>query len=252
MIPVKTTIYIGTSNIALPVSKTGFPSAFREKSRLHYYSSLFNSLEVNSSFSRIPLPSTLEKWVADVPADFRFTVKLWKEITHAPQLQFIRQDVNKFMDAVKSSGVKKGCLLVQFPGSTTYHYYKQLVKLLKYIAAADSEQGWRLAVEFRSATWYTSKTYRLLDSLKACMVLHDMPKSKPPEHHGKANFAYYRYHGPNGDYRGSYPDEFLQEQAVNLIRLANEGKEVYAYFNNTMGSAYDNAERLKTLLIQGD
>src|SRR4051812_48059362 len=75
--------YCGTSNVELPVpNKTFFPPEFQEKSRLCYYSSLFNTVEINSSFYRIPLPRTVEKWSSEVTDDFLFTFKLWREITH--------------------------------------------------------------------------------------------------------------------------------------------------------------------------
>ena len=61
---------IGTSNIVVPGTKQTFPEAFRIKSRLHYYASLFNTLEVNSSFYKVPMASTFEKWSLDVPEIF--------------------------------------------------------------------------------------------------------------------------------------------------------------------------------------
>ena len=69
-------IRIGTSNGHLPGNKITFPPPFQLKSRLHYYSTLFNSIEVNSCFYKTPLRSTYEKWVQDVPEDFGFTLKL--------------------------------------------------------------------------------------------------------------------------------------------------------------------------------
>ncbi len=239
---------IGTSGIALPGSKETFPAEFRDKSRLHYYSSLLNTLEVNSTFYKIPLPSTLEKWSLDVPADFQFTIKVWKEITHVKQLDFNQQDVKTFVSVANHIGVKKGCLLIQFPGSITDEYYKQVVKLLRCLHNANGENNWRVAVEFRNTTWYNSKTYKLLNTLNSSMVLHDMPKSKKLQSEGSAGFSYYRFHGPKGDYRGSYTDEFLGEQAENIQKHLNHGTDVYAYFNNTMGNAYENAMHLKVLL----
>ena len=65
---------IGTSGIVVPGSKPSFPDEFKNKSRLSYYASLFNTLEVNSSFKKPPMPSTLEKWRDDVSEDFQFTI----------------------------------------------------------------------------------------------------------------------------------------------------------------------------------
>ena len=74
--------YAGTSNIVLPVpNKSFFPPKYRDKTRLNYYASLFNSVEINSSFYKVPLPRTVEKWTTEVPPNFRFSFKLSKAIT---------------------------------------------------------------------------------------------------------------------------------------------------------------------------
>ncbi|MFA6151107.1 MAG: DUF72 domain-containing protein [Chitinophagaceae bacterium] len=62
----KGNFYCGTSNIVLPVpNKAFYPEEYREKSRLNYYASIFNSLKVNSSFYKIPMTKTVAKWTAD-------------------------------------------------------------------------------------------------------------------------------------------------------------------------------------------
>jgi uncharacterized protein YecE (DUF72 family) len=65
---------------------------------------------------------------------------------------------------------------------------------------------------------------------------------------GKAGFVYLRFHGPKGDYRESYSDQFLKSKAEEIRGWLSEGKDVYTYFNNTIGSAFDNAVTLKLLL----
>ncbi len=93
----KPILWIGTSGLVLPVpNKQAFPEAFRRGSRLAYYATLFNSIEVNSSFYRVPMPVTFSKWASEVPAGFRFTVKLWQGITHVGGLRFLPVDVNRF------------------------------------------------------------------------------------------------------------------------------------------------------------
>jgi uncharacterized protein YecE (DUF72 family) len=67
---------------------------------------------------------------------------------------------------------------------------------------------------------------------------------------GKANFVYIRFHGPKGDYRDSYTGNFLNGMATEIRKWTMEGKDVYAYFNNTIGSAFDNAMILKSMLEQ--
>ena len=121
---------IGTSNIVVPGTKQSFPFEFQQKTRLHYYSSIFNSVELNSTFYKLPMLSTFEKWSNDVNDDFRFTVKLWKEITHVKELKNDLQNIDVFLRAARGVGGKKGSLLVQFPGKITLKYYNEVEKIV--------------------------------------------------------------------------------------------------------------------------
>jgi uncharacterized protein YecE (DUF72 family) len=244
----KGSIRIGTSNVVVPGNKTTFPAAFRLKSRLNYYASIFNSVEVNSSFYKIPQQSTCQKWALDTPANFRFTLKLNKEITHAKELKEEPGIIEKFMKAAEGIGEKKGCLLIQFPGKITLDYFEKVERILKEVQVYDPHKEWKKAVEFRNNSWYTGETWELLDEYDAAMVLQDIPKSKIQEVRGKADFVFLRFHGPKGDYRDSYTDKFLKDKAAEIKLWLKEGKDVYAYFNNTIGNAYENALSLKAML----
>jgi uncharacterized protein YecE (DUF72 family) len=245
-----TNFFCGTSNIVLPVpNKTHYPPEYKDKSRLNYYASMFNSLEVNSSFYKIPLPRTVEKWANDVPENFRFTFKLFGGITHAKELNYDPSEIQRFFQAVHPAGNRKGCLLIQFPGSITAYYLPKLSILLDQIRSADLAQDWKLAVEFRDRSWYEDKTYELLEKHAAAVVRHDMPKSRAPLVDTLTDFCYLRFHGEKGDYRGTYSDEFLQEHASFIRELTAERKQVYAYFNNTMGEAVRNALDLREFFV---
>jgi uncharacterized protein YecE (DUF72 family) len=256
----------GTSNIELvEKNKQAFPPEFQLKSRLAYYSSLFNSVEINSTFYKLPLPSTLEKWAMDVPDGFRFTLKLWREITHAPRLAFTSAQVEKFMRIANRIGVKKGCLLIQFPAGTTSTQADQLERLLAAIEMSDCDKSpeladgqvpeiaygssWKIAVEFRHSSWHNDHVYSLLKKYGAVLVWHDRPVMEDAGTHASHSVVYLRFHGPKGDYRGSYSDAFLFERAGQVRQWLSQGREVYAYFNNTMeGDAPKNLATLNDML----
>lgn len=180
----------GTSGLVLPApNKQAFPEAFRAGSRLAYYSTLFNSIEINSTFYKMPLPKTFSRWAAEVQPDFRFTIKLWRGITHVPGLRFTKEDVYRCLYAVHHLGEKKGALLIQLPPG------------LQVSAAEKLEQ--------------------LLDL---------------------------RFHGPAGDYKGGYSDAGLRTWAEKAVAWLSAGKEVFIYFNNTIGDALPNLIRLRTLI----
>ena len=244
----KGNVYIGTSNIVVPVSRKDFPPPYHMKSRLHYYSSIFNSIEVNSSFYKTPQLKTYERWAADVPDDFQFTLKLSKEITHVKELKGDLGRINTFIKNAGALAHKKGCLLVQFPGKITVDYFEQVEDILYQLENEDASAEWKKAVEFRNPSWYIGETREMIDSFNATMVLHDIPKARLTEYTGNSSFVYLRFHGPKGDYRGSYEDSVLRSKAGEIRQWLKQGKDVYAYFNNTAGSAYENAFFLKSML----
>lgn len=232
----------------LPVpNKACYPPEYRDKSRLHYYATLFNSIEVNSSFYKIPMAATVRKWATEVSPDFRFTFKLWRGITHNKGLDFNPADVERFMRVISHADAHKGCLLVQFPPSLKAGNLPQLGQLLRIIRLNDPDQQWQVAVEFRDRSWYSEAMYDLLQQYGASLVIHDLPASSSPML-TTAGFVYLRFHGPNGGYRGSYAESFLAEYAQYVTEWQEEGKTVYVYFNNTMGDAVQNLITLRQFI----
>ncbi|MEP6748209.1 MAG: DUF72 domain-containing protein [Bacteroidota bacterium] len=245
----KGTFSVGTSNITLPGTKNTFPEAYRSATRLAYYGSLFNTLEINSSFYKVPMPATFEKWSNEVADGFKFTVKLWREITHAKALTGKLDDINFFMKAAnRIDNKKKGCLLIQFPASITINFIGKIQKILKRITGLNTGHQWNVCVEFRHISWYTREMYAMLDGFNASLVLHDMPASIMFDLHTAAKVVYLRFHGIKGDYKGTYDDVLLKKYAAKIKMWIQEGKDVYAYFNNTIGAAFENARRLSDLV----
>lgn len=236
--------YGGTSGLQIPMPKRDFPPPHEEKSRLAFYALYHNSIEINSSFYKLPLPRTVCNWHHDTPAEFRFTFKLWREITHQKNLLFQAADVQRFMAAVAGAEDKKGCILVQFPPSLQVSALPQLNELLRLLA----NQGWHIAVEFRHRSWYSDTVYSLLNSYQAAMVFQDMQSSAAPLEATSDQLVYLRFHGPEGNYKGSYSDGFLYEYSLYIQEWEQEGKRVYAYFNNTAGDALNNLNFLKRCL----
>ncbi len=245
---INSSFYSGTSGLVLPVAKSLYPPKFQDKSRLSYYASLFNSVEINSSFYKHPMVSTISKWVESVPDKFQFTFKLSKTITHAKGLIFNLEDINHFMQTIAHADNKKGCLLAQFPPGLKIDKSSQLEKLLMSIQAANTDHLWKVALEFRNRSWYHEEIYDLLNQYNMSMVIHDLPATATPMIESTAAFKYLRFHGPEGRYRGSYSDDFLYRYAEYIKAWKAEGKVVYFYFNNTMGDALKNLQTLNSFV----
>lgn len=236
--------YSGTSGLNLPVPRLQYPHEFREKSRLHYYASLFNSIEINSIFYKLPRASTVANWAASVPDNFRFTFKVSKSITHVRNLQFARKEVHDFIRVVEHIGEKKACLLAQFPPSLKIDQLDHLQRLVESLAEATYQRNWKLAIEFRDPSWYEREVYEVLEEHGAALVIQDIPGSATPLNDVRGDFIFVRFHGPEPRYRGDYSDEFLKRYAGYIKEWLNDGKTVFAYFNNTVGPAVKNLQTL--------
>ena len=242
--PYRGSMYCGTSNIVLPLrNKTQYPEEFSGSSRLEYYAALFNSIEINSTFYKLPQPTTVIKWASLVPRDFRFTVKLSKSLTHQKDLVYNLADVQKFFSVMDGFAQKKGCLLVQFPAGIKADLSDRFEDLLDSITQYN--RGWQVAVEFRDKGWYHDRIYRLLESANCCLVEQDMPKSATPQNIPLSSVRYLRFHGPCGNYHGCYTDEYLNNVSQKVKKVEAAGSTVYAYFNNTIGDGVHNAVSLQ-------
>jgi uncharacterized protein YecE (DUF72 family) len=235
--------YSGTSGLVLPVkNKLEYPEEHRDKSRLHYYSTLFNTIELNSIFYKLPRKQTVEKWSNEVIHNFKFTFKLSKEITHCKDLNFDKAAIKNFIDVLEVPQSKQGCILLQFAGKITSAYQPKLKKLLALLPA-----NWKPAVEFRDISWYSPPTIKLLNTFNATCVIHDI-KPFTTELLADSTTIYIRFHGTEKNYRGSYPNEVLADYAIKIREWLKEGRTVYAYFNNTLGPAAQNLIMLNKLV----
>ncbi|MGI8599199.1 MAG: DUF72 domain-containing protein [Chitinophagaceae bacterium] len=239
------TFYSGMSGVALPMPRSQYPPDFQGKSRLQYYASLFNSVEVNSIFYKLPRSSTVANWRDSVLDHFRFTFKISKTITHTKELNFKKEDVKAFVNTVAEIGDKKGCLLAQFPPSLKIDRINELQKLVESLGEATNDE-WRIAMEFRNASWYDREVYELLNEYNITLVIHDIPASATPLSQLVGNFVYLRFHGPEPSYRGDYSYQTLEKYSVLIKSWMKDGKTVFVYFNNTMGNALNNLQTLNS------
>lgn len=215
--------FSGTSGLQIDQPKRNFPPEYSHLSRLGYYAHQENSIEINSSFYKIPQAKTVSRWAAEVFPGFHFTFKLWREITHQKNLLFHTEDILRFMEAIRLPQTIQGCLLVQFPPSLQAGALPQLKELLAVL----NTDTWPVAIEFRHSSWYRDEVFDLLNQHQSAMVLQDMPKSATPIEVTADDLVYLRFHGPSGNYKGSYSESFLYEYALYIREWQQEGKTVY-------------------------
>jgi uncharacterized protein YecE (DUF72 family) len=240
-------VYIGTSGYAYKGWHAAFyPQGLPRKQELVFYAQHFPAVEINATFYHLPTPKAVKNWVAITPPEFRLCLKVSRFITHNKRLLDPQEHVPIFMAAIRNAAPKRGPLLLQLTPSMK----PDLARLDNALKAfKKNARGWPVAVEIRQKDWYGPELDALLDRHKAGLVLHDMPASRNERPNPKAPFIYVRFHGPTGDYGGSYTDAALRRYAWLLQPHRRQGRDLWIFFNNDRDvGAIGNADKLRNLL----
>lgn len=209
---------------------------------LAYYSSVFDTVELNNSFYRLPEARQFAAWRRQTPEGFLFAVKASRYLTHMKKLKEPRQPLSLLFARAKNLGSKLGPVLYQLPP----RFDCDPERLASFLAALP--RGRRHAFEFRDPSWYSEDVFALLARRRAALCLHDMPGSESPRR-TTAPFVYIRYHGTGAHHGGRYPARMLRKEAVWIGARLQSGLDVCAYFNNDAGGyAPRDALRLKELV----
>lgn len=236
--------FIGTSGYSYAFWKNRFyPAGLAAAKQLNYYSSLFNTVELNYTFYRFPTVKALQKGADSVPDGFRFSLKANKIITHTLRMKNAKEKITEFMDIV-SEGLneKLACVLFQLPPS--FHFSEErLQDILNNI-----EHHSRNVIEFRHVSWWIPPVYNALKSAGLTFCSVSFP-GLPEDNIKTSDVFYKRMHGVPELFKSSYSDESLKLLASEI---SNDGTS-FVYFNNTMFEAgYSNAETLKSILNQAN
>ena len=280
-------VRIGTSGYSYPgPPPKGWSGVFypatkgRKFDQLEFYSSLFNTVEVNTTFYRPPALSMADLWARKTPPDFEFAIKAWQKFTHPLRLgqeagqreqkwdKPMQADVDLFKRSIGAlaDSSKLGILLFQYPAS--FHCTKENVERLHWTLSAF--EGYAKAVELRHWSWSEKSTEikTLVDSLGATWAVIDEPKfasSVRQEFEPVGKIFYLRLHGRNNEkwwrhgeawerYDYFYgPDEIrLFGDKIQRLMQASPTQKTYVFFNNhARGQALANALMLKHELAQG-
>lgn len=237
-------IFIGTSGWSYKHWNNNFyPPEVKAKSQLAYYSSMFNTVELNSSFYALPLKKTFDHWRDTVPEDFIFSVKASRYITHLKKLIISDDAVPVFLEHAMHLKEKMGPVLFQLPPRWKYDPGR-LKNFLDYLPEAN-----KYVFEFRSPDWYNDEVYNLLSEHHCSFCIYELAGHHAPQV-VTANHIYIRLHGPDDQkYQGSYTKDQLKHWAKRCRHWQEAGKDVYLYFDNDqLGYAAFNALDLKTML----
>ena len=219
-----------------------YPGVLPQTRWFEHYASVFDTVELNSTFYRLPEREVFSAWRERAPAGFEFAVKASRFLTHMKKLKDPDEPVERLFSRMRALGRHLGPVLYQLPPG----WKVDRDRFRHFLDALPSDA--RHVVEFREPTWYEPWIEALMMSRRVALCLHDMTGSatgrKEP-----GPFVYVRFHGASRKYGGSYDDAHLREWAGWLSERRAEGCDVYAYFNNDVGGhAPRNALTLRCML----
>jgi len=236
------TLLIGTAGWTLPRSTAPlFPG---DGAHLARYGRVLKATEINSSFRRAHRRQTYARWAASVPDDFRFSVKLPKEITHVRRLVRVEALLNAFLCDVSGLNVRLGCLLVQLPPS---------LALIPddadaFFSALRGHYQGDLAVEPRHVSWFAGDGEYLFQKHRLARVAADPARMVEAGIPGGWNgCVYWRLHGSPRTYYSAYSDADLSSIVAAVTTARRHARTTWCIFDNTaLGAATGNALTLRS------
>jgi uncharacterized protein YecE (DUF72 family) len=234
-------IHIGCSGWNYQSWKDEFYEGKPARLWLRHYAQVFETVEINNTFYRLPLETSVARWVAETPPRFLFAVKASRYLTHVKRLTDLSDGIERYYERLEPllRTPKLGPVLWQLPAN----FRRDDDRLA---AALGALPPGRHAFEFRHASWFVEAVYDLLRRHRAALVIGDRPEVKEFQSHElTADWTYVRFHYGSGGRRGNYSERELEQWARRFEDWDRE-VEIFAYLNNDWeGFAIRNALWLK-------
>ena len=217
-----------------------YPKGLPPARWLEHYATLFDTVEVNNTFYRLPKRDSVARWVEQTPEDFVFTVKASRYLTHVKRLTDLGPGVRRFYERIEPlvRSPKLGPVLWQLPAN-----FRRDEERLS--AALERIPAGRHCFEFRHESWFTEPVYKLLRAHGAALVIADHPRWPFQARELTTDWTLIRLHHGHRGRRGNYSQTELDEWARRIAEWRRQA-EVFVYFNNDWeGFAVDNALSLR-------
>jgi uncharacterized protein YecE (DUF72 family) len=225
-----------------------YPKDLPARDYLRFYSRIFNCVEIDSSFYRIPGPLMVSQWKSVTPAGFTFSPKLPKKITHENKLKNSEASLVYFYSVLSKLGPKLGPIAIQLPPSVKLESHGDAMKAF----ITQLRPDFRHAIEFRHKSWFTPEVYKLLRRSNIAMIWSlNQYLETPPE--VTADFIYLRLVGDREitEFTGVQRDrsEDMKRWASVVERNAGKFESGYVFFNNHFaGFSPESANEFRRLL----
>jgi uncharacterized protein YecE (DUF72 family) len=235
--------YLGCSGFYYEEWKGNFyPEGLAKRKWLEYYTSKFDTLELNSTFYRLPKPETIQNWFDKTPEHFTFSVKGSRFITHIKKLKDVNESVSQFYELIYPFGEKLGAVLWQLQGN----FQRNDERLESFCQALSRE--FINVIEFRHPSWFVPEVYQILEKYGIVCCSFSSPLLLPENLFVTSGTAYLRFHGKKEWYDYLYSKEELAEWAQKI--KAQKPERLYVYFNNTFyAQAVQNCKEMERMLL---
>jgi uncharacterized protein YecE (DUF72 family) len=191
------------------------------------YAQRFDTVELNATFYRLPAATTVDQWRDQAPEGFCYAAKVGQFCTHRMKLREPTSWMPRHLERITRLGDHLGPNLFQLPP----RWRRDVPRLDDALAATDPRLRW--AVELRDPTWLHDDVFEVLARHGAALCLHDLLPDHPRVR--TTDWTYVRFHGPRAleePYHGRYGYRRLTPFVELLGSWADDGCDVYAYFNN--------------------
>ncbi len=244
-------IRLGTQGWSYPDwNGTFYPPGSKQEDRLPFYSEIFDTLELDTTFYHAPKGTIARSWARHTPDGFKFAAKLPRAITHDAALRDCGPALADFVKALDPLGAKRGPLLAQTPAEFQ-HNDDTWCDLVAFLAT--KPEGVQLAIEFRNASWHTPEVIDLLRHHNVAVAWtewRDLPRLTDIT----ADFLYLRWLGDRREIAKydrvqiDRAEEFASWEGA-LMSALGQVQEVYGYFNNHWaGHSPESANEMKRRL----
>lgn len=247
-----TRVFVGTSGWTYSEWRGVFyPPLLKQRDLLGYYAGRFPTVEINTTFYRVPSRTLVEGWERRTPEDFLFSVKAPRLLTHMKRLKVsdpvFSSRFQDFLSRIAPLQGKKGAVLFQLPP-----HMKADLTLLEEFLHFLGKGSW--AIEFRHGSWFQDSAYSLARKYGVAVVVVGAPEI-PFIPVATAPVAYVRLHGTTAWYDYRYSFDELRDIALQIQKMASSGSPemILCYFDNDpRGYAVENAATLLQIVRQID
>ncbi|MFX0099813.1 MAG: DUF72 domain-containing protein [Candidatus Hodarchaeota archaeon] len=215
---------------------TFYPKKLAASRQLEYYSSIFNTIEVNSTFYNIPRVETVKNWHDKTNKKFIFAVKLFQGITHELYKSLSREKMElltrKYFDAIEHLREKLKLVLIQLPPSFSSRNWDYLAKLLEILPSKHD-----YAIEFRHETWF--KEHTIIDKIKRMdnvIIAGSIHPSVEPFVEKTGDYFAFRFIGDRELTTFGKIQRDKREEMARIKKMIDEKiqdvRDIFVFFNN--------------------